>query len=560
MTRMAARRVGGQRVESARFGPDHWEGLRTLIRARLLVATLALPVGVLLRPEASESSWWVMGGALLAVGVCSALFWLGVRLRRGLEWQTYIQIATDLTLVTVLAALTGGRDSQFMLFFGVVVITGGLLGRIPGGVFAVLGAWAAILVMPTAMEWLGASPSLSVHGALPPPGMLIAFLAIVGVLAGVLGDRVRRAREELEHTARELDRVRLDNDAILRHLTTGVLTVNGQGRVAYLNPAAEQVLGLRAIEARGVSLEQALPERLGMLRDVVAASLKRRSPRARAEVLMQSASGRPLPVGVSTNLLTHEGEVTGVVAVFQDLTDVREMERRARRNETLAEVGALAAGIAHELRNGLNPISGSVECLQRELKLEGENAVLMQLIGTECTRLNRFVTDLLTYARERDLATESLDLDEQLGDLCEVVARDPRCRSGVGVRYEAGALPGAVRADREQIRQVWLNLAINALESMKGGGTLRVRWVDAGPESIAVEFVDDGSGISADDLPRVGQPFFTTKDGGTGLGVAIAQRIVERHGGALSFDSAPGRGTIARVTLPADTAALSVAA
>jgi signal transduction histidine kinase len=236
------------------------------------------------------------------------------------------------------------------------------------------------------------------------------------------------------------------------------------------------------------------------------------------------------------------------------------MERRARRNETLAEVGALAAGIAHELRNGLNPISGSVECLQRELKLEGENAVLMGLIATECTRLNRFVSDLLAYSRERDLALEPLMLDDHLSELCEGIARDPRCPAGVGVRYEPGARSAAVLADREQIRQVWLNLASNALEAMRGGGTLLVRWVDAGNDAIAVEFVDQGSGISAQDLPRIGQPFFTTKEGGTGLGVAIAQRIVERHGGTLSFVSGAGRGTTARVTLPAAAAAVPIAA
>src|SRR6059036_2269757 len=114
---------------------------------------------------------------------------------------------------------------------------------------------------------------------------------------------------------------------------------------------------------------------------------------------MKTATGRGLPLGISTSLLMHEGDVTGVVAVFQDLTDVQEMERRARRNETLAEVGALAAGIAHKLRNGLKPISGSVEVLQRELKLEGESADLMDLIARESARLNKFVTDLLSYSR-----------------------------------------------------------------------------------------------------------------------------------------------------------------
>jgi two-component system sensor histidine kinase PilS (NtrC family) len=539
---------------------DPWEGLRTLIRLRILVATLAIPVGVLLRPEATSSAWWVVFWSLLAIGVVSVLFWMGVRIRRGIELQTYLQLGTDLGLITVLTALTGGRTSQSMLLFALVVIAGGLLGRLAGGAFAVLGASLAILTLPWVGARLGAPAEAQMVVVLPPPGMLIAVLARVGVLAGTLGQRVHRAREALEQTSRELDRVRLDNDVILRHLTTGVLTVDGEGVVAYINPAAEQVLGLRAIAVRGQFLTQALPDRLSLLRDVVTESLEKRAPRARAELMMRTAGGSVLPVGVSTNLLTHDERAAGVVAVFQDLTEAREMERRARRNQTLAEVGALAAGIAHELRNGLNPISGSVECLQRELKLEGENAVLMQLIATECNRLNRFVTDLLNYSRERDLAVEAIDLDDHLAEVCDVASLDPRRPASVTVHCQRGDQPGTVRADREQMRQVWLNLATNAFEAMKRGGVLEVRWHQAPHDHITVEFVDQGLGIAADDLPRVGQPFFTTKEGGTGLGIAIAQRIVERHGGTLSFDSIPGRGTTARVTLPAVRSAVLLAA
>src|SRR5205823_12991376 len=140
----------------------------------------------------------------------------------------------------------------------------------------------------------------------------------------------------LDRTARELDRVRIDNDVILRHLTTGVLTVDGAGTVGYVNPAAEQVLGVRTLDVRGRPIQVAMPERLWPLRELVLETFKRRAPRARVELMMRSAAGLPLPLGISTNLLMHGGDITGVVAVFQDLTEVREMERRARRNQTLA--------------------------------------------------------------------------------------------------------------------------------------------------------------------------------------------------------------------------------
>jgi PAS domain S-box-containing protein len=360
---------------------------------------------------------------------------------------------------------------------------------------------------------------------------------------------VRSAHDDLLRTRRELHRVRVDNDVILRHLASGVLTVDAWGTVAYLNPAAELVLGVRTADARGRALEDALPARLGLLRELVQGSLVERQPRMRAELTVKDTAGAERVVGVTTNLLRHEDAVTGVVAVFQDLTEVRAMERRARRNETLAEVGALAAGIAHELRNGLTPISGSVEFLQRELKPEGESAVLMALIARECGRLNRFVTDLLSYARERDLVIEPVDLDAAMDELRDGLLRDPR-HGNVRLAFEP-ADPGVrLKGDREQLRQVWLNLANNALDAMAAGGTLHVRWGGFDDERAEVRFEDQGVGIAPDALARIGEPFFTTKPGGTGLGLAIAQRIVERHGGTLAIESVRGRGTVASVRLP----------
>jgi len=554
---MAPRPVTSRTLDS----PDSWSGLRTVIRTRLVVATLALPVGVLLAPAAFPGAWAVLGFALAVIGALSAVYLLGVRIRRGRAAQIALQLACDLVIVAVLAAVTGGRGSQFSLFFGLVVVTGGLLGRIPGGLLTAAGAASLFVAMPWLCSLVPASRPVTTLEASTPVNAVVAYLGVLGILAGTLGERVHRTRSDLERTARELDRVRIDHDTVLRHLTTGVLSVDGAGIVGYLNPAAEQMLGIRALESRGQTMSQAFPARLDPLREFVLETLGSRVARARAEIVVKSAANRPLPVGLSTNLLTHDDHVTGVVAVFQDLTEVREMERRARRNETLAEIGALSARIAHELRNGLNPISGSAECLQRELKLEGENAVLMELISRECVRLNRFVSDLLNYSRERDLALERLDLAEQLAEFRDNVRFDPRRPQSVRIEFDTdGGDAVPLRGDREQLRQVWLNLAANAFEAMPQGGCLSVRLRTGDDGKTLVEFEDTGAGIAAEDLPRVGQPFYTTKQGGTGLGLAIASRIVERHGGTLSLESVVGRGTTVRVALPGDDTVLMRAA
>jgi two-component system sensor histidine kinase PilS (NtrC family) len=528
-----------------------WNALRQLVLGRILVASLALPSGLLLRPDVTPRPLTLLALALGAVAGVSIAWTFGGRLARGLRVQTAAQLGVDLALVTWLAAYTGGRGSQFVLFYALVVITGGVLGRVGGGLLAAAGACAGFLALPALAAPLGVSDVVS--DALIKPELMVTFLTIVGVLAGVLGERVQRTAGDLERTERELDRVKVDNDAILRHLATGVLTVDETGAIGYLNPAAAQVLGVRAEDLCGRPVEEAFPARLDGLRALVQDSRDQGRGRARAELTVTTASGRTLPLGASTNVLMHEDKLTGVVAVFQDLTEVREMERRARRNETLAEVGALAAGIAHELRNGLKPISGSVEVLQRELNLEGEASDLMNLIARESARLNKFVTDLLSYSRERDLALEPVKLDDHLRELVSTLRHDPRRAADVQVEYRG--VPDApedarLAIDPEQMRQVWLNLAANALEAVGERGTLTVSWSVRDEDQVAVEFRDDGPGIAADDLRRVGEPFFTTKRGGTGLGLAIALRIVERHGGGLTLESAAGRGTTARVTLP----------
>jgi PAS domain S-box-containing protein len=532
---------------------DRFEGLRTLIWARLVVASLSLPFGILMRSE-SIGAWRLLGLALGATAILSGLYWLGTLWRKGPRVQVSIQLAIDIAMVTVLSSLTGGLESPFALFYVLVAITGGLQLGVVGGLITAAGASVAYhLLNSTGVGWTATMTTL------PRPGMFSALLLALAGLSATLQRRVLQARANLERAARELDRVRFDNDAILRHLTSGVITLDSTGSVAYLNPAAEEVLKVRFTELRGRWVQEALPPRLHPLRDLLLAVLESHATQSRGELLLQNEDATPLPLGLSTNLLTHQSQVTGVVAIFQDLTAVREMEQRALRNQTLAEVGSLAARIAHELRNGLSPISGSVDLLQRELKLDGEQRQLMALIATESTRLNRFVTDLLTYSKERPLVRMPLDLGDVLAELCDTVALDPRA-SGVAVRYQSGDAALEVQGDREQLRQVWLNLAGNALDALEGKGTLVVRWSCPDASHVVVEFEDSGPGIAPGDLAQVGQPFFTTKQTGTGLGLPIAQRIVERHGGTLTLHAADPRGTIARITLPASAGAAARAA
>jgi len=200
--------------------PPGWNSLRQLVLGRILVASLALPSGLLLRPDVTSRPLSLLALAMGSVAGVSVAWTLGGRLARGLKLQTAAQLGVDLALVTWLAAYTGGRGSQFVLFYALVVITGGVLGRVTGGLLTATGACTGFLLLPTLAAPLGGGDGNV--DALIKPELMVTFLTIVGVLAGVLGERVQRTAGDLERTERELDRVRVDNDAILRHLATGI--------------------------------------------------------------------------------------------------------------------------------------------------------------------------------------------------------------------------------------------------------------------------------------------------------------------------------------------------
>jgi signal transduction histidine kinase len=249
-----------------------------------------------------------------------------------------------------------------------------------------------------------------------------------------------------------------------------------------------------------------------------------------------------------------------VIALFQDLSEVKDLEERIRRGETLAAIGELSAGIAHEIRNCLNPIAGSVEVLQRELKVKGENARLLDLIVKESERLDNFIRELLDYARERPLKTERVEAVALASESLEIAKRHPSSSAKKKVTFQKPGEPVYIHADFDQMKQVLTNLLINALESIDQEGSVQVQvrvdrrapggWGRQGGTRALVEIVDTGAGIASENLKHVADPFFTTKERGTGLGLAIASRIVERHGGNLEIESRVGEGTTMRVWLP----------
>ena len=551
--------------------------VRAVIVGRITLITLVAVMAGAFSDQIGEPAQFVPLAFLVALSAGLA-FAYSRSARSGAPLKTLLatQLIVDVAVISYLLLFTGGASSPFVPLYLLAPLLGGVFLSVQGGMM-LAGAGVVAYAVLFAAERGGMLPPVSYgmteqlsESALRLRLILYApLLVVVGAIGGALGRTLREGRRLLDEARDELNRALFDTETIMENLSSGLASVDAQGIVRHWNRAAGEILGLSVESMRGrpydVALGPEFAEFTSRLRETLATGV----PAARHEARVRTPDGRTVPLGVSTSVLVDgEGHRRGVIALFQDLSDVKALEERIRRGETLAAIGELSAGIAHEIRNCLNPIAGSVEVLQRELKVKGENARLLELIVRESERLDNFIRELLDYARERPLKTEAVDLAALAAETADVARQHPSGGTGKKLVTEARSEVWA-QVDFEQTKQVVLNLLINALESIEGTGTVTIGVPSEAAGAPAtrgsmgfatIEVRDTGIGIRPEDLGQVFDPFFSTKLGGTGLGLAIANRIVERHGGSMEIDSRVGQGTTVRLRLPrAERPAKSVA-
>jgi len=553
-------------------GPGEDEALRREVRAvivgRMALVTLATVMAGAFSDRIGEPEQYVPLAFVVALsaGLATA-YHRAAKSGAALRPLLAMQLIVDVAVISYLLLFTGGASSPFVPLYLLAPLLGGVFLSVRGGMLLALAGSLAYAVL-FATERSGMLPPVSYglterlsESALRLRLILyLPLLFVVGAIGGALGRTLQEGRRALDEARAELSRALFDTETILENLSSGLATVDAQGIVRHWNRAAGEILGRSVTDIRGRHYEAALGAGLEEFTARLRETLETGVPAARHEARVRTGTGREVPLGISTSVLIDAGgDRRGVIALFQDLSDVKALEDRIRRGETLAAIGELSAGIAHEIRNCLNPITGSVEVLQRELKVTGENARLLELIVRESERLDNFILELLDYARERPLKTERVELAGLTRETADVARRHPSGGEAKVVSVDGPAEPIWVQVDFEQTKQVLLNLMINALEAIERSGTVSVRVLPADvPGSGAgsrrgfamIEVRDTGSGIRAEDLRQVFDPFYSTKVGGTGLGLAIANRIVERHGGSVEIESRVGAGTTLRLWLP----------
>ena len=537
-----------------------------LIGGRAAAVTLLLGSAVLIQINAPGRL--PIDPFFFLIGLTYALTVVYVLLLKHAEehrWLIDVQLAIDAIIISALVHMTNGVASYFTSLYALPIIAASTIqSQRSGMLVGVLSSLMYAGIVSAQYSGTPATPIVVGTELLPPRhvGFFIAGLNIFGfmavaVLSGYLAERLRRTRAALEQTSNQLEDLQAFSEHVISSLTAGLATTDIEGRILSFNRAAAAITGVSVISAidRRASDVLQLPSEFN---EMFGERQTRKLPRV--EYDFRCSDGRTIELGISTAILhTPRGEV-GFVFTFQDVTEARKQERESRIQQRLAAVGEMAAGIAHEIRNPLASMSGSLQILRQELPLSDEQSQLMDIVLRESDRLNDTIRSFLAYAKPQRNALTRLDVRQVITDAGTLLQNSPELIETHEVTCEVPAEPVWCLADEAQIRQIVWNLATNGLRAMPDGGRLTLAASYAtgsipaseGPSRVVrIAVSDQGIGIDPKDLDGILQPFHGGFARGTGLGLSIVHRIVSDYGGELSVTSQRGTGTTVTVKLPA---------
>ncbi len=533
--------------------PELSKHLLALIIVRAIVLLLGLNLGdrIGLLPEHLGSLPFLPLFNLIALSL-TVLYLIWWQSKRQVRIQLYLQIGMDLVLTTMLVAYTHGIESSFLSFYLLIIIYCSLtLGRNGGMVGAALSTILyAGTIIAIHLDILGFDgPNMNTRLAtFRISANALGFWAIA-FLGNYLHQRLQAIEFELKEKIDSLKQLQRLNEHIVSSIRSGLITTDLQGRIAVFNSAARELTGRDPREMLDKPVQQLFGG--SFWTRILNTDLLRNARPLRHEEWIAVPGGKMHYLGFSVSpLLDHNQKLLGYIISFQDLTEIIRLEEEVRLKDRMAAIGRMAAGIAHEIRNPLTAMRGSVEILRSHANLPDTDERLLSILIRESDRLNKFVEDFLNFARPRVYAKHPIDLVPVLRDSVTLLRNSPEIRERYRVNLNTDAQAIRILGSADQLNQVFWNLAQNAIRAMPNGGDLSIS-IRRIPNGIGqIVFQDNGIGMSPEERDQIFQPFHSGFAGGLGLGLSIIFRIMEDHQGKISFESEKGKGTKVHLDFP----------
>ena len=542
--------------------------LRYLMLLRVAFVTFLLGIATFMEikgedllPEISLLSLYLV---IITSYILSLFYFFLLNFTKNIKITLYIQAICDVLMITGLVYATGGISSVYAVFYTLVIIYSVLFLERRGGLI-IASACSICYGLLLDLEYYKILTPLYAIVSQDNPFTagyvfsriiiyilsfyLIAFLAIFVV------EQEKKTRTLLQEKETAFDQLDLLHRSIIESVDTGILTINLRGQIKSFNRAAEEITGYSFAEVEDKNIVDLFPEYGDLLENIHTGGYPY-SQQSRVEMYVESHEKKPLTLGCSVSFLNDgTGKRIGDILVFQDLTAIKKMELILEKNRRLAFIGEMAAGLAHEMRNPLASISGSIQVLHKSLPLNETDERLMQIILRGKDQLESFMRDFLLLSRPTPGMPEMIKITDIIEDILESIRYLPDWRDDIQVIKSLQDHLPFIRANKTEIRQLIWNVLMNAIQSMPNGGRVTIETgkdttdISAG-QFLEIKISDNGQGIMENDLGKIFEPFYTTREKGTGLGLAIVNRIVEGHAGKIKVDSRSGEGTTFTIWLP----------
>jgi len=488
----------------------------------------------------------------------SAIYVFLYKLKFSYRKNVYLQITVDLITVTSLIFMFGNTQIDYSLFYTLIIIYSAVfLGR-KGSIF-VASISSILYGFFLNLEFYNLIPSFpiikygqNIYEADVLTNLIVRIISFyfLAFLASFIVEQEKKTETLLKEKESEFNQLDLLFRSIVESVYSGVMTVDLNNVIKTFNTAAEEITGFSRDKIEGLHVGDVLPEFLPFLKE----ETFEEQLKARIEISIKGKNKQKINLGLSVSPLKGKSDnPIGNILIFQDITQIKQMEKALEKNRNMALIGEMAAGWAHEVRNPLAAITGSIELLKDGLELEGTNKRLMEIVLRGKDQLENFVRNFLLLARSVPASREMVDVNKIFEEILENMKLSNKWNENIKIK-KGFSKNSAVFGNKEQLRQIINNIILNAIQAMEEGGVLSMETrsvqMEKNKRFIKIKISDTGCGIQEEDLNKIYEPFFTKKDKGTGLGLAIVNNLVEGYNGKIEIQSKQGKGTICRIWLP----------